>query len=38
MLMAQQSTGRQEGEGGGVEEDTHMESASPTRLTVSTRK
>ena len=38
MLMAQQSTGRQEGEGGGNGEDTHMESASPTRLNVCTHK
>ena len=40
MLMAQQIAGRQEGQGGGDrdQEDTHMESASPTRLNVRTHK
>ena len=36
MLMAQHSTGQQEQEVDGDEGDTHMESASPSRLNVST--
>ena len=40
MLMAQHSAGQQEGQGDGDRdrEDTHMESASPTRLNVRTHK